>query len=67
MNCGTLWFFSFLGLCAVGIGAIAAHELLTRWRYRQALRTLIDGETVIHWPPPLPPTRNTRPPLTPNP
>ena len=41
--------FSFLGLCAIGIVAVIAHELLTRWRYRQALRTLIKGETVIEW------------------
>ena len=65
MNCGPLWFFSFLGLCALGIGALVAHELLTRWRYDQALRTLIDGETVIPWAPTGPAERNTRPPLNP--
>jgi hypothetical protein len=58
-------FLLFLGLCALGIGAVIAHELLTRWRYDQALRTLIEGETVIYWAPPLPPERNARPPLNP--
>ena len=65
MNCGPLWFFSFLGLCALGIGAVIAHELITRWRYRQALITLIEGETVIHWPPASPLARNARPPFNP--
>ena len=49
MNCGPLLFLIFLGLCALGIGAVVAHELITRWRYDQALRTLIKGETVIEW------------------
>jgi hypothetical protein len=48
MNCGPLWFFSFLGLCAFGVGAVIAHELLTRWRYDQALRALMcDGSLQI--------------------
>ena len=49
MNCGSMLFLLFLGLCALGIGAVIAHELLTRRRYDQALRTLIEGETVIEW------------------
>ena len=49
MNCGPLLFLIFLGLCVFGVGAVVAHELLTRWRYDQALRTLIKGETVIEW------------------
>ena len=49
MNCGSLLFLIFLGLCAFGVGAVVTHEILTRWRYRQALRTLIEGETVIWW------------------
>ena len=49
MNCGPLLFLIFLGLCALGIGAVLVHELLTRWRYDQAMRTLIEGETVIAW------------------
>jgi hypothetical protein len=49
MNCGPLLFLIFLGLCAFAVGAVIAHELLTRWRYDQALRTLIAGETVIEW------------------
>jgi len=48
MNCGPVLALIFLGLCAL---AIVAHELLTRWRYDQALRTLIKGETVIEWRP----------------
>jgi hypothetical protein len=56
MNCGPLLFLTFLGLCAFGIGAAVSHELLTRWRYDQALRTLIEGETVIEWHP----TKGTR-------
>jgi hypothetical protein len=47
MNCGPLLFLIFLGLCSLAVGAVVAHELLTRWRYDQALRTLIAGETVI--------------------
>jgi hypothetical protein len=50
MNCGPLLFLIFLGLAALGLGAGIAHELLTRWRYDQALRTLIEGEAVIEWP-----------------
>ena len=49
MNCLSVLALYFLGLCACGFGAVIAHELLTRWRYRQALRTLIEGETVIWW------------------
>jgi hypothetical protein len=49
MNCGPVLALIFLGLCAFAIGFIVAHELITRWRYRQALRTLIEGETVIEW------------------
>jgi hypothetical protein len=49
MNCGPLLFLTFLGLCALGVGAVITHELLTRWRYDQALRTLMEGETVIEW------------------
>ena len=47
MNCGPVLALIFLGLCSFGVGAVVAHELITRWRYRQALRTLIEGETVI--------------------
>ena len=50
MNCGPLLFLIFLGLGAFGVCAVVAHELITRWRYRQALRTLIEGEAVIKWP-----------------
>jgi hypothetical protein len=50
MNCGPLLFLILLGLCALAVGAVVAHELLTRWRYDQALRTLIKGETAIKWP-----------------
>ena len=49
MNCGPVLALIVLGLCAFGVGAVVAHELLTRWRYDQALRTLIEGETVIDW------------------
>jgi hypothetical protein len=49
MNCGPLLFLVFLASCALGVGAVVAHELITRWRYDQALRTLIEGETVIAW------------------
>jgi len=49
MNCGSVLALYFIGLGALGIGAVIAHELLTRWRYDQALRTLIEGETVIDW------------------
>jgi hypothetical protein len=49
MNCGPLLFLIFLGLGAFGVGAVIAHELITRWRYDKALRTLIEGETVIEW------------------
>jgi hypothetical protein len=49
MNCGPLLFLTFLGLCALGVGAVGFHEFLTRRRYDQALRTLIEGETVIEW------------------
>jgi hypothetical protein len=49
MNCGPLLFLIFLGLCSLAVGAVITHELLTRWRYDQALRTLIEGETVIEW------------------
>ena len=49
MNCGPLLFLILLGLCSIAVGAVVAHELLTRWRYDQALRTLIEGETVIWW------------------
>jgi hypothetical protein len=51
MNCGPLLFLIFLGLGALAVCAVVAHELLTRWRYDQALRTLIAGETVIKWRP----------------
>jgi hypothetical protein len=56
MNCGPLLFLIFLGLGALAVCAVVAHELLTRWRYDQALRTLIEGETVIAWHP----TKGTR-------
>jgi hypothetical protein len=56
MNCVPLLFLIFLGLCALGVGAVVAHELITRRRYDQALRTLIEGETVIEWHP----TKGTR-------
>jgi hypothetical protein len=46
MNCDPVLALIFLGLCALAIGA---HELLTRWRYNQVLRTLIKGETVVEW------------------
>jgi hypothetical protein len=49
MNCGPLLFLVFLALCALAVGAVVAHELITRRRYDQALRTLIEGETVIAW------------------
>ena len=54
MTYDPLLVWAFLGFLAVvgigiGIGAVIAHELLTRWRYRQALRALIEGETVIEW------------------
>jgi hypothetical protein len=49
MNCASVLALYFVGLFAFGGGAAVAHELLTRWRYRQALRTLIEGETVIEW------------------
>ena len=49
MNCGPLLFLVFLALCALAVGAVVAHELITRRRYDQALRTLINGETVIEW------------------
>jgi hypothetical protein len=49
MNCGPALFLIALGMFAFGFGAVIAHELLTRWRYDQALRTLIEGETVIEW------------------
>ena len=49
MNCLSVLALYFLGLGALGVGAVIAHELLTRWRYDQALRTLIEGETVIDW------------------
>jgi hypothetical protein len=49
MNCLSVLALYFLGLAALGSGAVVAHELLTRWRFRQALRTLIEGETVIWW------------------
>jgi hypothetical protein len=65
MNCWSLPFLIFIVLVALGVGAVIGHELLTRWRYRQALRTLIEGETVIHWPRASPPERNTRPPINP--
>ena len=49
MNCLSVLALYFLGLAALAVGAVIAHELLTRWRYRQALRTLIEGATVIKW------------------
>jgi hypothetical protein len=49
MNWGPVLTLIFLGLFAFGVGAVVAHELITRWRYDQALRTLIEGETVIEW------------------
>jgi hypothetical protein len=51
MNCTPLLVFAFIMLCVLlcVIGAVVTHELLTRWRYDQALRTLIEGETVIWW------------------